>query len=142
VALLFHCSGGDLAEVYVPKRSPDRVDIEVGQRLRTFRLQKGLSQEKLGDQLGLTFQQVQKYEKGTNRIGAGRLQRIADILEIPVADFFTSHKQGGAAPAEIFKLLDTAAALRLVRAYSRIREPRLQQAITRLVERIAADNVE
>jgi transcriptional regulator with XRE-family HTH domain len=122
----------------VSKRSPDRVDIEVGQRVRTFRLQKGLSQEKLGDQLGLTFQQVQKYEKGTNRIGAGRLQRIANILEIPVADFFTSHKQGAVAPAELFKLLDTAAALRLVRAYSRIREPRVQRAIARLVENIVS----
>jgi transcriptional regulator with XRE-family HTH domain len=140
VALLFHCNGSDLAEVYVPKRSPDRVDIEVGRRVRTFRLQKGLSQEKLGDQLGLTFQQVQKYEYGTNRIGAGRLQRIANILEIPVSDFFTSHKQGGVARAELFKLLDTAAALRLVRAYSRIREPKVQLAIMRLAESIAADN--
>jgi transcriptional regulator with XRE-family HTH domain len=113
------------------------LDIEVGQRVRTFRLQKGISQEKLGDQLGLTFQQVQKYEKGTNRIGAGRLQRIADVLGVPVADFFTSHRQGGVAPAEVFKLLDTAAALRLVRAYSRINDPKLQQAITRLVESIA-----
>jgi DNA-binding Xre family transcriptional regulator len=80
--------GGDLVEVDVPKRSPDRVDIEVGRRVRTFRLEKRLSQEQLGDQLGLTFQQVQKYEKGINRIGAGRLQRIANILEIPVGDFF------------------------------------------------------
>ena len=80
--------GGDLVEVVVPKRSPDRVDIEVGRRVRTFRLEKRLSQEQLGDQLGLTFQQVQKYEKGINRIGAGRLQRIANILEIPVGDFF------------------------------------------------------
>jgi transcriptional regulator with XRE-family HTH domain len=136
--LLFYCGGGDLAEVSVPRRNPDRVDIEVSRRVRTFRLQKGLSQEKLGDQLGLTFQQVQKYENGTNRISAGRLQRIADILEIPVSDFFASHQQGGVAPAELFKLLGTAVALRLVRAYSRIREPKLQQAIMRLVERIAS----
>jgi len=80
--------GGDLVEVDVPKRSPDRVDIEVGRRVRTFRLERRLSQEQLGDQFGLTFQQVQKYEKGINRIGAGRLQRIANILEIPVGDFF------------------------------------------------------
>ena len=119
-------------------KRPDPLDIEIGQRVRTFRLQKGLSQEKLGDQLGLTLQQVQKYEKGANRIGAGRLQRIADILGIPVSDFFTSHRQGGVAPSELFKLLDTAAALRLVRAYSRIHEPKLQQAITRLVESIAS----
>jgi transcriptional regulator with XRE-family HTH domain len=122
----------------VAKRDPDPLDIEVGQRVRTFRLQKGLSQQKLGDRLGLTFQQVQKYEKGTNRIGAGRLQRIADILGVSVSDFFTSRRQGGAAPAEVFKLLGTAAALRLVRAYARIDDPRLQQAITRLVESIAS----
>ena len=123
----------------MPKRGPDPLDIEVGQRVRTFRLHKGLSQEKLADQLGITFQQVQKYEKGTNRIGAGRLQRIANVLGIPVSDFFTSHKQGGAAPAELFRLLDKAAALRLLRAYSRIRQPKVQQAIMRLVESIAPD---
>jgi transcriptional regulator with XRE-family HTH domain len=104
------------------------------------RLMLDMSQTDIANALGLTFQQVQKYEKGINRIGAGRLQRIADILEIPVADFFTSHKQGGVAPAEFFKLLDTAAALRLLRAYSRIGEPKLQQAIMRLVESIAADS--
>src|ERR1700688_5046168 len=120
--------GGDLVEVDVPKRRPDRVDIEVGRRVRTFRLEKGLSQEQLGDQLGLTFQQVQKYEKGINRIGAGRLQRIANILEIPVGNFFAPHRKGEAA-AELFELLDTAAALKLVRAYSRIRQPKVQQAI-------------
>jgi transcriptional regulator with XRE-family HTH domain len=121
----------------VAKRGPDPLDIEIGQRVRAFRLHKGLSQEKLADQLGITFQQVQKYEKGTNRIGAGRLQRIANVLGIPVSDFFTSHKQGGVAPAELFRLLDKAAALRLLRAYSRIRQPKLQQAIMRLVESIA-----
>jgi transcriptional regulator with XRE-family HTH domain len=121
----------------VTKKRIDPLDIEVGQRVRTFRLHKGLSQEKLGDQLGLTFQQIQKYEKGTNRVSAGRLQHIANILGIPVSDFFTSHGQGGAMPAELFRLLDTPAALRLVRAYSRIREPKLQHAITRLVESIA-----
>jgi transcriptional regulator with XRE-family HTH domain len=121
----------------VAKRGADSLDVEIGQRVRAFRLHKGLSQEKLADQLGITFQQVQKYEKGTNRIGAGRLQRIANILGIPVSDFFTSHKQGGVAPAELFRLLDKAAALRLLRAYSRIRQPKLQQAIMRLVESIA-----
>src|SRR6202140_5760730 len=114
------------------KKRPNPTDTHVGNRVRMRRLMLDMSQTKLGDALGLTFQQVQKYEKGTNRIGAGRLQRIADILGIPVADFFTSYKKGGVAPAEFFKLLDTAAALRLLRAYSRIREPKLQQAIMRL----------
>ena len=69
-------------------KKPDPKDIEVGHRVRAIRLEKGMSQEKLGDALDLTFQQVQKYEKGTNRIGAGRLQHIAEILGVPVADLF------------------------------------------------------
>jgi transcriptional regulator with XRE-family HTH domain len=121
------------------KKGPDHRDIEVGRRVRTFRLQKGLSQEKLGDALGLTFQQVQKYEKGTNRIGAGRIQRIAEILEVPITDFFTQQKRGGTAPNEVFELLDTAAGLRLLNAYCRIRDPQLRQAVTLLVEQIAGD---
>ena len=71
-------------------KKPDPKDIEVGHRVRAIRLEKGMSQEKLGDALDLTFQQVQKYEKGTNRIGAGRLQHIAEILGVPVADLFAS----------------------------------------------------
>ena len=119
-------------------RSPDAQDLEVGRRVRTFRLQRGLSQEKLADQLGLTFQQVQKYEKGTNRIGAGRLQRIAEILGVTAADFFTSGKREKTVPSELFELLDTAASLRLLRAYARIRDPQVQQAVAHLVEKIAA----
>jgi transcriptional regulator with XRE-family HTH domain len=119
-------------------RSPDAQDLEVGRRVRTFRLQRGLSQEMLADQLGLTFQQVQKYEKGTNRIGAGRLQRIAEILGVSAADFFTSGKREKNVPSELFELLDTAASLRLLRAYARIRDPQVQQAVAHLVEKIAA----
>lgn len=122
----------------MPKRRSDKRDIEVGRRLRTFRLQKGLSQEKLADQLGVTFQQVQKYEKGTNRIAAGRLQRIAEILEIPITEFFAPQRGAGNAPSEIFELLDTAAALRLVRAYSRIRDAKVQQALLYFVEQVAS----
>jgi transcriptional regulator with XRE-family HTH domain len=66
----------------------DPLDVEVGQRVRAFRLQNGLSQQKLADQLGITFQQVQRYENGTDRIGAGRLQVIATILRVPTYDFF------------------------------------------------------
>jgi transcriptional regulator with XRE-family HTH domain len=80
---------------------------------------------------------VQKYEKGTNRIGAGRLQRIAEILDVSVTDFFTEHKRSGTASGGLFELLDTAATLRLLRAYSRIRDRRVQQAVTHLVEKIA-----
>jgi transcriptional regulator with XRE-family HTH domain len=123
----------------MPKRRSDKRDIEVGRRVRAFRLQKGLSQEKLADQLGVTFQQVQKYEKGTNRIAAGRLQRIAEILEIPITEFFIQHRGTGTAPSELSELVDTASALRLVRSYSRIRDTKLQQAVLYFVEKVAAE---
>jgi transcriptional regulator with XRE-family HTH domain len=121
------------------KKSPDARDIEVGRRVRVFRLQKGLSQEKLGDALGITFQQVQKYEKGTNRIGAGRIQRIAEILDIPVTSFFAAQKHGGTTANETIELLDTAAGLRLLRAYLRIPDPRMRRAVVDLVEKIAGN---
>ena len=70
------------------KKSPNPTDKYVGSRVRMRRLMLGMSQEKLGEKLGLTFQQVQKYEKGTNRIGASRLQHISQILKVPVAFFF------------------------------------------------------
>jgi transcriptional regulator with XRE-family HTH domain len=123
----------------MPKRRSDKRDIEVGRRVRAFRLQKGLSQEKLADQLGVTFQQVQKYEKGTNRVAAGRLQRIAEILEVPITEFFTQQRSIGAAPEQLADLVDTAGALRLVRSYSRIRDPKLQQAVLYFVEKVAAE---
>ena len=70
------------------KKSPNPTDKYVGSRVRMRRLMLSMSQEKLGEKLGLTFQQVQKYEKGTNRIGASRLQHIAQILKVPVSFFF------------------------------------------------------
>src|SRR3954466_6269775 len=72
----------------MPKKVPNPVDKHVGSRVRMRRMMLGMSQEKLGDSLGLTFQQVQKYEKGTNRIGASRLQQISIILQVPVGFLF------------------------------------------------------
>jgi DNA-binding XRE family transcriptional regulator len=76
----------------------DPLDIEVGRRVRALRLQEGLSQQNLADQLGVTFQQVQKYEKGADRIGTGRLQVIAAILAVPMYDFFTFAEQRAVQP--------------------------------------------
>src|SRR5215468_9813118 len=70
------------------KKAPNPIDQHVGSRVRMRRLMLAMSQEKLGDALGLTFQQVQKYEKGTNRIGASRLEQTSHILQVPVAFFF------------------------------------------------------
>src|ERR1700749_4595042 len=82
------------------KKAPNPTDKHVGARVRMRRMMLGMSQEKLGDSLGLTFQQVQKYEKGTNRIGASRLQQISQILQVPVSFFFEGapHLPGHGAP--------------------------------------------
>ena len=70
------------------KKSPNPIDIHVGSRVRLRRMMLGMSQEKLGESLGITFQQIQKYEKGTNRVGASRLSAIGAALQVPVAFFF------------------------------------------------------
>jgi transcriptional regulator with XRE-family HTH domain len=119
------------------KKQPDSMDIKVGSKVRALRLERQMSQEKLGDALGLTFQQVQKYEKGTNRISAGRLQRIATILEVPVSVFFADANPPAGGAESLFDLVETGSALRLLRAYSRIPSPALKLALTTLAEEIA-----
>jgi len=79
----------------LPKKNTNPVDAQVGSRVRLRRMLIGMSQERLGELLGLTFQQVQKYEKGTNRVSAGRLQKIADLLNIPVTFFYGIQQTGG-----------------------------------------------
>jgi len=118
-------------------KQQDPLDIEVGRRVRALRLEKGMSQEKLGNQLARTFQQIQKYENGTNRIGAGRLQRIAQILGVSVSALYPDPVPAGRTSQEVAELIDTSSSLRLLRAYSRMRSPSLQRALTTLVEEIA-----
>ena len=127
-------------EGFVPKhlraRRADKRDAEVGMRVRSRRLECRMSQTDLADKIGITFQQVQKYEKGVNRIGAGRLQRIAEILGVPVSEFFATSASTPSA-GNLYELVDTASALRLLRAYARIPNPQVKQAVTVLVEKIA-----
>ena len=118
-------------------KQQDPLDIEVGRRVRALRLEKGMSQEKLGNQLALTFQQIQKYENGTNRIGAAKLQRIAQILGVSVSALYPDPVPAGRTSQEVAELIDTSSSLRLLRAYSRMRSPSLQRALTTLVEEIA-----
>ena len=120
------------------RKQQDPLDIEVGQRVRALRLEKGMSQEKLGNQLDLTFQQIQKYENGSNRIGAGRLRRIAGILGVSVSALYPNPMPDAEAPQGVGELIDTGSMLRLLRAYSRIRSPSLRRALATLVEEIAA----
>jgi len=76
------------------KKKPNPIDIHVGSRIRLRRTMLGMSQEKLGESLGITFQQIQKYEKGTNRVGASRLQQISEILQVPVSFLFDGGPSG------------------------------------------------
>jgi transcriptional regulator with XRE-family HTH domain len=120
-------------------KSASAADIEVGRRIRARRIAQGMSQTELGNRLGVTFQQVQKYEKGINRVGAGRLVRVAEALEVPVAFFFAGTEGDSADTRALMGFLDSAYALRLLRAFSRVSEPNLQRSLVELVERIAPE---
>jgi transcriptional regulator with XRE-family HTH domain len=128
------------------KKAPNPIDKHVGSRVRMRRMMLSMSQEKLGGALGLTFQQVQKYEKGTNRIGASRLQQISHILQVPVAFFFegapTSHPPAegmseAPSPTYVSDFLATSDGLALTKAFMEIKEPKLRRRIVDLVEEIA-----
>ena len=130
------------------KKSPNPIDKHVGSRVRMRRMMLSMSQEKLGDALGLTFQQVQKYEKGTNRIGASRLQQISQILQVPVSFFFEGAPlpagqvdQLGEAPspAYIADFLATSDGLALTKAFMRIKDPKLRRRIVDLVEQMVSE---
>jgi transcriptional regulator with XRE-family HTH domain len=133
----------------VAKKAPNPIDKHVGSRVRMRRMMLNMSQEKLGDALGLTFQQVQKYEKGTNRIGASRLQQISNILQVPVSFFFDGapHVPGSSraegmgeapSPAYVSDFLATSDGLALTKAFMRISDNKLRRRIVDLVEQIAA----
>jgi len=131
------------------KKAPNPIDKHVGSRVRMRRMMLGMSQEKLGDALDLTFQQVQKYEKGTNRIGASRLQQIAQILQVPVSFFFEGAPTAGdgatgmneaPSPAYISDFLATSDGLALTRAFMHIKDSKLRRRIVDLVEQMAAED--
>jgi len=132
----------------IAKKAPNPVDKHVGSRVRMRRMMLGMSQEKLGNSLDLTFQQVQKYEKGTNRIGASRLQQISHILQVPVSFFFegapavsaTGRTEGmseAPSPAYVSDFLATSDGLALTKAFMRISDSKLRRRIVDLVEQIA-----
>jgi DNA-binding XRE family transcriptional regulator len=118
-------------------KSPVSVDKVVGRRMRARRLQLGLSQQALADALGISYQQVQKYEKGVSRIGAGRLQQLAEILNVPIPMFFDDKIGGPSEGGSVFAFLDTPYSLRLVKSFARMADRRLQNCIVQLVEQIA-----
>jgi transcriptional regulator with XRE-family HTH domain len=142
--------GDACEEKLMAKKAPNPIDKHVGSRVRMRRMMLAMSQEKLGDALGLTFQQVQKYEKGTNRIGASRLQQISGILQVPVAFFFEGapdlpgSRTGGGweapSPAYVSDFLATSDGLALTKAFMRIADAKLRRRIVDLVEQIAGED--
>jgi transcriptional regulator with XRE-family HTH domain len=123
----------------MPRKKPDPIDELVGRNIRIHRLAKGLSQTALADKLGLTFQQVQKYEKGTNRVGSGRLFRIAAILDVDVITLFDGIKEQAASKGRPspMDLISDRQSFRLVQAFSRIDDQGVRRSIVELVENIS-----
>lgn len=129
------------------RKSPNPVDVHVGSRVRLRRMLIGLSQEKLGHSMGLTFQQIQKYEKGVNRIGASRLFKLSQVLEVPVQFFFDDMPatEGNPIPgmaetdAEsfLYEFLNTRDGLELNRAFVKVTDPEQRRSIVELVRSIS-----
>ncbi len=128
------------------KKKPNPIDIHVGSRVKLRRTMQGMSQEKLGDALGITFQQIQKYEKGTNRIGASRMQQIAAALKVPVAFFFDDAPKGSTPTGEttevgstsyVVDFLSSTEGIQLNRAFVRISNPAIRRKIVDMVKTLA-----
>ena len=133
------------------KKQPNPIDIHVGSRVRLRRMMLSMSQEKLGEHLGITFQQIQKYEKGTNRIGASRLQHIARVLTVPVAFFFedapaTPGSEPPAGMAEensssyVVDFLSSSEGIQLNKAFIRIKDAKLRRRVIDLVRSMAGED--
>lgn len=142
----------EIATKTITKKIPNPIDRHVGSRVRMRRVLVGMSQEKLGEALSLTFQQVQKYEKGTNRIGASRLQQISRILGVPVEYFFEGAPQSQdriavngfgevADTTYVADFLATNEGVQLNKAFVRIKDPKLRRKVVELVSAMAGDEL-
>jgi transcriptional regulator with XRE-family HTH domain len=127
------------------KKAPDPTDKHVGNKVHMRRIKMGWSQQKLGDALGVSFQQVQKYERGNNRISASSLQRIAEVLQVPLEYFFegapqvkgTIEAKGAQAVTDLSEFVASSEGLSLIKAFMGVQQPRLRRSIVDLVEEIA-----
>ncbi len=125
----------------MPPKPPNPIDVHVGSRIRMWRTERKISRITLGEAIGLTAQQIQKYESGTNRIGASRLQQICAVLEIPVSFLFegapgsSAHESG--MPQDIVDFMESEEGVRFVAAFGRITDPKVRRGIARLAGRIA-----
>ncbi|HEX4295447.1 MAG TPA: helix-turn-helix transcriptional regulator [Rhizomicrobium sp.] len=135
----------------MPKKHANPVDAQVGSRVRLRRMLIGMSQERLGELLGLTFQQVQKYEKGVNRIGAGRLFDVSRILGVPIDYFYesvSSQTSGGRSFSEnetsppVMEFVSSGEGLQLSLAFMRIKDPKVRKRVLDLVKSLAEEKDE
>jgi transcriptional regulator with XRE-family HTH domain len=117
------------------KKRRDREDVEIGQKIRAVRVAKGMSQTTLAVGVGLTFQQVQKYEKGANRLSAGRLHKIAGLLNTPTA-FFYGEQRTKKQEDNGLALIKSRGAMRLLRAYAEISSGATKHALVMLAEKL------
>lgn len=144
------------------KGVPDNIDRHVGQQLKSRRILMGLSQEKLAESVGITFQQVQKYERGTNRISAGRLLKFSKTLQVPIAYFyegvedrpkidgvagqkrygFSDTEQQGLGESMPDDVMSRKETLDLLRNYYSIQEPSMRKMIQKMIKSMASGNIE
>jgi transcriptional regulator with XRE-family HTH domain len=131
----------------LPKKQANPIDGQVGNRVRLRRMLISMSQERLGELLGLTFQQVQKYEKGVNRIGAGRLYQVAQILGVPISYFYEgvveqaaeTARNGDATTPPVMEFLSSGEGLQLSLAFMRIKDSKVRKRVVDLVKSLAED---
>jgi transcriptional regulator with XRE-family HTH domain len=131
----------------LPKKQANPIDGQVGNRVRLRRMLIGMSQERLGELLGLTFQQVQKYEKGVNRIGAGRLYQVAQILGVPINYFYEgvieqsaeSIRKGDSSTPPVMEFLSSGEGLQLTLAFMRIKDSKVRKRVVDLVKSLAEE---
>lgn len=135
-------------EKRVTNRSANPVDVHVGARIRLRRLWLRMSQDHLGEKLGVTFQQVQKYERGANRVGASRLWGMSEALEVPIEYFFEGLSDVAPGMAEgdqtpmVYDFINSPDGVQLAAAYSRITDPRVRRQVLQLVRVLAGDGEE
>lgn len=124
------------------KRRPGAWDVEIGRRIRARRMECGLSQTALAEKLEISFQQVQKYESGVNRVGAGRLQRVCEALQVPITFFYDPEPRSNPArgpqveSTKLFDLLQRRDAVQLITSFGNIRDRVLRRALLQVVVQI------
>ena len=122
------------------QRSAGKADLDMGKLIRIRRMEKKISQAELGDQLGVSFQQIQKYEKGMNRVSAVRLEQIANMLEVPVTYFLDQSETVGKLVPEMAAFMTSPEGMKIAKAFMSLRDAKARHAVRFVIETIAASH--